>query len=221
MLKVECPTCKKTIKAQDDWAGKIGKCPGCGGRVGFGNLPPAPPPFAGVAAPASSGITRGRPVAFAIVAIASWMIGVVSASIVLLMLWRGNEPIAPKAIKAAPSQPSAEEVHEHELERYLSHIEISDAEYHSSDFSAWITLTLKNHSPRTITAFKVHCQLSSPKREHPWSEGDIAAIIPGGLERKESRDVEIRPEIGSSFATPVKEPKAELEITLVDAQFAE
>ena len=35
MLKVECPNCTKTIKAQDDSVGKIGKCPGCGGRVEF------------------------------------------------------------------------------------------------------------------------------------------------------------------------------------------
>ena len=40
-LKIRCPQCQKSLTVPDQLAGRIGKCPGCNGRI---TIPSAPPP---------------------------------------------------------------------------------------------------------------------------------------------------------------------------------
>jgi len=35
LLKAKCAKCGKTVKAKPDWAGRTGKCPGCGAAIRF------------------------------------------------------------------------------------------------------------------------------------------------------------------------------------------
>lgn len=43
-LKAKCSKCGKTVKARADWAGRTGKCPGCGWSIEF----PVPTEFDGI-----------------------------------------------------------------------------------------------------------------------------------------------------------------------------
>ncbi len=51
-IPVTCGGCGKTFNVKDDWAGRAGKCPGCGGRITVpgpalqAEAAPAPPPYA-------------------------------------------------------------------------------------------------------------------------------------------------------------------------------
>ncbi len=43
-IRVECPSCGKGVKAPSKYAGKVAKCPGCGGQISIPCIaPPAPP----------------------------------------------------------------------------------------------------------------------------------------------------------------------------------
>ena len=46
-IRAECSGCGKVVKAGDDWAGKVGKCPACGTGISFfaASAPPVPPPL--------------------------------------------------------------------------------------------------------------------------------------------------------------------------------
>lgn len=49
-IRATCPKCGKVVKAGDDWAGRVGSCPGCGAAITFvaaagPSSPPTPPPL--------------------------------------------------------------------------------------------------------------------------------------------------------------------------------
>lgn len=43
-IRATCANCGKSVKGGDDWAGKSGKCPGCGQEIQFNSGPPPLPP---------------------------------------------------------------------------------------------------------------------------------------------------------------------------------
>lgn len=60
-IRTQCSNCQKTMRAPDDWAGRVIDCPGCGSQVVIpGGLPnsPAPPPLPASAAMNETEIDR-------------------------------------------------------------------------------------------------------------------------------------------------------------------
>jgi len=246
-IRCTCPGCGKVVKAGDDWAGRSGKCPGCGAGIAFtavASSPSLPPPFVQVVEPAAEPKRAGRSPRSVVRLRSYWPLVATACVSLVVGYFVGREHLKSQMLSALSGigRAFSEEVGGRNGDRHnalirpaepepvkpdpeLQKIIVVSAKFRRSEGSVRTSnamdLTIRNGASKSIGSVYLHGVLQTSGRALPWVEGDVNYEIPGGLEPGETQTWSLLPSYSSEFRDAEPRDDAEFLVSVVKADWAE